>query len=473
MRKLFLKLNKNMENPANVDQHKQKALRVSIYEGGAYGIFDGFGLRYFTPYALYLGVSNAFVGPLITLPQMLGNLGQILTLKFLTNGSRRKKITVTGVGLQASLMLSLILIGWTAHRGWLPPTGIAIALLAGYTLMIMAGTMAGPAWSSWMGDLVPQKFGTYFGRRNQVIGLITILSILSAGIILQFAKRGGWMLWGFILVLFLGFVGRAVSTILLKVQYEPKIKLHKEYYFTIWQFIKKIPQSNFGKFVVYVALMQLAVGVSSPFFAVYMLKELHFNYLQFTFITTTMPFFNMLFMPLWGRYADKFGNLKVIQLTSWCLPFIPWFWAITAFYVQRTWLVILTLFCVEILSGFAWAGFNLSTSNFIYDAVTRQRIAICVTYYNIFNGIGLFIGGLIGGQLASMSRLHPPFSALVLILLTSGVLRFLNVVLFLPKIKEVREVPPFSIEDVQRRLTTLNPFEIFRSLGQKIGNPRI
>lgn len=455
------------------DPRIQKALRISVFEGGAYGVFDGFGLRYITPYALFLGVSNAAIGPLITLPQMLGNLAQLFVLKPLTNGRQRKNITVTGVSTQAALVLFLVLVGIATHWGFLSPQEVTAALLLGYTLMIISGTAAGPAWSSWMGDLVPPQIGTYFGKRNQIIGFVTIISLISAGLILQVAKQGGWLFGGFVLVLTLGFLGRATSAALLKIQYEPPVRLHREYYFTLRQFIQKIPHSNFGKFVVYVALIQFAVGISAPFFPVFMLKELHFNYLQFTIITTVMPFFNMLFMPLWGRFADRYGNWKVIQITSWFLPFIPWFWALTAFYTtQRLW-VLLTLFAIEVVSGFAWAGFNLATTNFIYDAVTKPRIAICVTYYNIFIGTGLFIGGLVGSRLAALTTLTKPFSALVLTLLVSGFLRLVNILLFLPQFKEVRTVPAFDRAELQKRLTALSPLGIFQGLSQKFGNPRL
>ena len=51
-----------------IEYLKKKASRISIREGAAYGLFDGFGLRYITPYALLLGMSNTLIGILISLP---------------------------------------------------------------------------------------------------------------------------------------------------------------------------------------------------------------------------------------------------------------------------------------------------------------------------------------------------------------------------------------------------------------------
>ncbi|MFH1212617.1 MAG: MFS transporter, partial [Candidatus Neomarinimicrobiota bacterium] len=381
---------------------KEKSRRISIREGGAYGLFDGFGLRYITPYALLLGMSNVLIGPLIALPQMLGSLMQLVTLKLLEKGIRRKNISWIGTLLQTSMWFPIIFLGILHFNFNLSGGLIPAGLILFYSLMIIFGTMVGPAWSSWMGDIVPQQIGAYFGRRNRILGLITICAMLIAGLILQYFNGLGRPFPGFVIIFLIAFVGRATSSALLKRQYEPAFHPQKEYYFTIWQFIRKIPQSNFGKFVTYVALMQFAVYISAPFFAVFMLKDLHFNYLEFTLITMTMPFVNMLLMPAWGRFADRYGNLRVVRVCGFCIPIIPALWVLAVFFVDHPWLVILYLILIETLSGFAWAGFNLTTVNFIYDAVTRQRMAICVAYYNIFNGVGMFLGGLIGGQIADL-----------------------------------------------------------------------
>ena len=93
-------------------------------------------------------------------------------------------------------------------------------------------------------------------------------------------------------------------------------------------------------------------------------------------------------MPLWGRIADRFGNLRVLKRTALLIPLVPFLWFLTFFmgHLNST-ALIAYLLAVEFMSGMVWAGFNLSSATFIYDAVTKQRVAICVAYYNILNGI--------------------------------------------------------------------------------------
>ena len=456
----------------HAERLKQKARRISIREGGAFGIFDGFGLRYIIPYALLLQVSNAMIGILVTVPQLIGNFAQLLTLQLLARGYQRKTIASRSVLLQTSMWLPIVLLGvgyfgYGIQTGWIP-----WALVLFYSLMMIFGTSLGPAWSSWMGDIIPKEIGSYFGRRNRVVNLASISSMLLAGLILQSLARQARPFAGFVIIFSVAFLGRLVSGLLLRRQYEPQFVAQNEYFFTLGQFIRKIPQSNFGKFVTYVALMQLTTYISAPFFPVYMLRDLGFDYLHFTLVTMTLPFVSMLLMPAWGRFSDTYGNLKTVRICGLIIPFIPLLWSATAFFAGHRTLVLFYLFAVETLSGFAWAGFTLASTNFIYEAVTRQRMAICVAYFNIFSGTGIFIGGLAGGQLASLPNHFNLFSNLILVLLISAGLRLLVSVILLPLIREVRDVPDFGMQEARQRLAVLSAVELLRYLSLRSLNPR-
>ena len=52
------------------EEFKKKAREISIKEGSANGISEGFGSRYITPYALALGANNIYIG--FDMPQVLG-----------------------------------------------------------------------------------------------------------------------------------------------------------------------------------------------------------------------------------------------------------------------------------------------------------------------------------------------------------------------------------------------------------------
>jgi hypothetical protein len=98
---------------------------------------------------------------------------------------------------------------------------------------------------------------------------------------------------------------------------------------------------------------------------------------------------------------------------------------------------------VQILSGFAWAGFNLASANFLYDASAPENRTRCIALFNAMNGGTICLGSLLGGYLA----LHlPPVLgySLLTLFLVSGLLRGLVAATLLRCISEVRRVPGIS-----------------------------
>ena len=243
----------------------------------------------------------------------------------------------------------------------------------------------------------------------------------------------------------LAFITRAISSYLFTKHHEPELKLETGYYFTLKQFIKKIPESNFGKFSVLISLIMFATAIASPFFAVYMLKELKFSYTIWTLIVIASSLGSLLFIQLWGRFTDRFGNLKVVEITGIYIPFVPLVWLLSPLVAKfNPSLLIIYLFTFEFISGMMWAGFNLSSVNFIYDAATRQRVALCIAYFNILSGIGVFIGASLGGLISSINHDFFGLGPFLFIFLLSFIIRLGAYIFMISRIKEVREVEKYE-----------------------------
>lgn len=162
-----------------------------------------------------------------------------------------------------------------------------------------------------------------------------------------------------------------------------------------------------------------------------MLRDLHFSYFLYALVTVTATLMVYLMIERWGRHADRIGNLKIIRFTAPLIGIVPLLWIINRHPAY--------LIFAQIFSGFVWAGFNLCTVNFIYDAVTPQKRTRCISYFNVLNGLALCSGALTGGLL--VSYLPPLFGYKILTLfLISSILRTIAA-LFLPaKLQEVRSV---------------------------------
>ena len=122
-------------------------------------------------------------------------------------------------------------------------------------------------------------------------------------------------------------------------------------------------------------------------------------------------------------------------------------------------------------SGFGWAGFNLCAANFVYDVAKREKIALCVTYQNIFAGIGIFLGATIGGLLVTMPRFSLFGSVFLFIFFISAIARLLLSYIFWDKFKDVRKVEEKPVlEIIGASLTPTLGFtrDVFASVNNKL-----
>jgi MFS family permease len=443
---------------------KEKGRKNSVREGTFYGLMDGMGLRYITPYALSLGLSNKLIGIMEVLPALLGNIFRVSFNKSYYK-KQRKKIVLPFVFIQAFFWIPLLLTGLLYFFLDLSLFYSALLLMICYSVIIISGVIAAPAWTSWMQDLVEDHRGEYFGRRSRIIGFVVVTSTIAAGFILDSFSKSN-VFFGFVILFGLACIGRYASFFFLKKQYEPKAVVDEKAYFSFFQFIKKMPSNNFGRFVIFASLTSFGVAIASPFFSVYMIKELHFSYLIFTIINLSNLISPLLFLSFIGKVSDRVGTIKIMKISGFAIAFVPLFWIFSIFLRDfPPVILIIYLFAVEIFSGFVWASYNLSTSNFVYDAVTKPKIILCFTYFGLLNAVGSFFGGFIGGQLSSISAFSLfGLGSLLSVFFISFVLRLLPSILVAPKLKEVRKVD--STEDI-------TPFHIqqkFESLWAMISH---
>ncbi len=413
----------------------EKSLKYSIKEGSATSFMSGAGESYIVPFALALNASNAQIGYLTSFVGLFRSFSQIFGSRAVYNVSR-KKIVLVSVFSQALIWVLISLLGFLVWKGVVNAYA-AIFLIIIYSIYGIVASFPGPAWFSWTGDLVPnERRGDYFANRNKIVGIVSMTVTLIAAFFLDYSEGSGFLLLGFIVLFLIAASGRFVSGYYFTKHYEPNAEFNREGYFTLLQFIKKAPFNNFGTFVIFVALINMATNFAAPFFAVYMLKELGFNYFWFIVVGISGTLFTIIAMPMWGKVGDAYGNRTLLKIGSFLIVLPPFLWL----FVDKPLEII---FSVSVFGGFGWAAFNLAASNFIYDAVTPQRRAICVAYHTVFSGIGVFVGALLGGlfvEYVSLSFTNIFFAVFFI----SSFLRGVFGLIFIPRIKEVRNFPSFE-----------------------------
>ena len=416
-------------NPKKEKNNRKKiknSLEYSVIDGVAYSGMAGFGQSYISPLAIALKASSTQIGFLSSFPQLIRALFQLHAVKVTEKTKARKRIVLISALIQAILWLPLFLIPYILQE-----YNVAGLIALACVYFVIDGFGA-PAWISWIGDLVPEnRRGEYFGFRNRVMGISSFLSVLAAGFILEFFSGYNELL-GFFVIFFIAFLFRVISFVYLKKMYEPRYEVKEEDVFSFVDFVKRMRKTNFGVFVIYLTLFRFGVSIASPFFVVFMLRELGFSYSMYTTLIAVSSVVTVFTVAYWGKYGDRFGNKSIFSLTGYLIPLIPLLWLVSNKFIY--------LAFVMAFSGFVWAGFNLTSSNFLFDAVSPRKRARCAAFYNIFIGVSNFVGAFIGGLLLKILPTPSFFvSNIQTLFLISGILRLLPAIFFLPKVKEPRE----------------------------------
>ncbi len=419
----------------------RKSLRVSFWDGVFAASMVGLTAEYFTPFALALKASVSQIGVLTALPSLAGSFSQLKSADITESVGSRRKVIYFFVFLQALVLLPIVFIPYLFKNC---AVGALIVLVS---LFNVFGAFSLPVWQSLMSDYLPHnKRGRYFGWRNKVLGGVTIISLFGAGIILNFFKNN--ILLGFFLIFSLACLCRFICVYFLAQMYEPRQQLRKEAYFSFWDFLKRARESNFARFVIFNAAFIFSVYLAAPFFSVLMLKDLKFNYLTYTVLITTVSIATIFTIGRWGRNADRIGSIKVLRVSSLLIASLPFWWILSQNPVY--------LVFIQALSGIAWAGFNLCSVNFIYDAVTPAKRTRCIAYFYFFNGLAICLGSFTGGLLAN--RLPNIFGyRLFSLFFIAGTLRFIIALTLPQRIKEVRPVERISSKDLFFRIVGLRP----------------
>ncbi len=421
------------------EDRRRRALGISVWDGSFDAVKLGFGQNYFGAYGVFLGASSLLLGLLGSLPHALGAASQLLTDTLLRRFRSRKRLVITMVTFEALLYLPIAFAFlYGEPKAWL--------LLLLVSLNLLFGVIASPAWGSWMGDLVASRErGNYFGRRNQVTGFALFLSFLVAGMILQrFGDAGAE---GFLIIFLIAFAAKAISILLLAKQDEPPFSPDETPRISLFTFLHEAQRTNSGRLVLYLAAMNFAVYLAAPLFSAYMLLSLGYDWIIFTVVTGASMLVKYLAMPLWGGASDRYGTRKTLVLASLLVSLVPFFWL----FRTELWYLLL----VQAFSGFVWAGYELASFNYLLDVTTPKTRATFLAFNNVVNGVAILLGGLLGGLLAKSNAAF--WSPFLLVFLVSGLVRYLVVALFSPRLREVREVEHITYEELLFRLAAVGP----------------
>lgn len=411
----------------NLDEKKRhRSKHISILEGALNAISSGFSTNYISAFAIALGASNMMIALLASLPNLIAAVFQLGVQRVKLWFKSRRTFMIVFAILQAIMWLPLMYVPNLQHPG--------LWLLLFVTMSSVFAMMIGPIWNSYMGDLIEEnERGQFFGTRNMFTGLFAFIATLLAGWILQSVPQEH-KLFGFMILFALAFLFKLMNAYFLSKMVDIPDGEMSAKEPDVTEFIEEAEKTPLGKFTTFLMLFYVAVYLAAPFFAVYQLSILKFDYFTFTLLAAASAISSFLAMLFWGKYVDRIGSRNVLVFCGFFIPIVPLVWVFST----NPWVLVY----VEAFSGIMWAGFNLSVSTYLFDITDRAERTRKVAVYTLFIQLAVFIGAMIGTLLLSMFDKTNPV-AYKTVFLVSAVLRLLFILIFFKSLRELRiiEVP--------------------------------
>jgi MFS family permease len=397
--------------PHHAPRHSPRQdLAASTGDAVGYSLMVGMGETYFAAFALALGTGQTFAGLLSTLPQFLGSLFQLITPSAVRRLGSYRRWVVLAVSLQAASLLLLPLAA-------LATGGTAgLVVFAAVTVYWAAGLSSAPAWNTWIEEVIPKRLRTnYFACRVRISQFCTMLGLILGGIALQLGRAATWQLTAFAAIFLAASACRFVSAAFLARQSEPSggnVPLRRV---TFRQFFADRRGSG-GRLVLYLLAVQVAVQISGPYFAPFMLKDLlagdPLKYMNYLVLVAICFLAKVIALPLWGRVAHVAGPRRLLWIGGIGIVPVAGLWLFADAlegYKFALWLPLgsegiqwhltgelVYLACVQALSGVMWAAYELAMALMFFEAIPRSHRTSMLAIYNFGNASALVAGSLIG-----------------------------------------------------------------------------
>ncbi len=415
------------------DPVTDRSLKHSLRDAMAYAVMQGGAEMYLSAFSLFCRASAPQVALLSTLPQLLGSLAQLAGAWLARHMQRRKPVILGGVLFQALVFVPILAVPY-----WFPDQAVPVLLIL-YTCYFAGGGLAAPPWTSLMGDIVPeQRRGRFFALRTRLTNIMAFTALAGSGLVLHYFDQNNAVVTGFVIIFLIAGCARLVSGWHLARMHEPPIG-HSPAAAAIFSApsLRVLRRTGALWFSLYVVLMQGAVGISGPYFAVYMLRDLHFTYLEFMLNTGTMVLAQFVTLNYWGRIGDAFGNKLILKVCGLGVPIVPLLWLVSDSHLY--------LMGVQCVSGIFWAGFTLSTGNLLYELVPPVRRAGYTAFHNIMVAASVFCGALfsslfmhLGAPRSTLLGDPAHISILLNLFMFSSAVRLIIYLLLLRRIRDLR-----------------------------------
>lgn len=362
----------------------------AAFSGGAAALTTGVIL---TAFALHLGASNVMVGILASAP-FLSQLLQLPAILLVERLRKRKRIAVL------TSVVGRLMLGVMAATAFFAGTTPLLIFLAAQFVLCGLGAIGGCAWNAWLRDLAPEnRLGQIFAKRTVWLTAINLALGLAAALALDMTdERSSARNFAFAGMFAAGCITGLISARIVAAMPEPIMPAPGGPVRLVELLRQPLRDQNFSRLLVFVASWQFAVNLATPFFTVFIVRQLHFDISFVLVLGVASQIANILALRSWGALSDRFANKSVLALCApiYILSIVAMIGAsqISDPDVVKIWLVVLHLFM-----GASVAGVTLTSTNIALKLSPRGSatayVAASATVTAVAAGLAPILGGLL------------------------------------------------------------------------------
>lgn len=377
------------------EAERERGLRLLVIEaafsGGAAALTAGVIL---TAFALHLGASNLLVGVLASIP-FLAQLLQLPAIVLVEKRRMRKRICVV------TSILGRTMLAVMAVLAFFSGTAALWLFLLVQVIFCALAAVGGCAWNAWMRDLAPEdRLGAVFARRTVWLTAISLVLGLAAALALDLTPRGSFQRnLVFASMFAAGCVTGLMSARVVAAIPEPMMAPAAER-LRLGELLRQpLGDLNFRRLLAFVASWQFAINFATPFFTVFIVRQLGFNVSFVMVLSVVSQIANIAALRLWGTLSDRFANKSVLAV---CAP--TYILAIVAMIgasqfdsrdVVKLWLIAL-----HIVMGASIAGVTLTATNIALKLSPKGSATAYVAANAIVTAVAAGCAPILGGLLA-------------------------------------------------------------------------
>ncbi len=421
-----------------------------------------------TGFALQMGASPFALGLLAGLPAAVNLLQLPASVYVEKRGERRTFVGFAAVAGRLIWALILFLPFVLPHAAQLP---VFLVLLTVSSALL---SITVPAWTSWMSDLVPAgSRGQYFGRRNMLAGLVSMLVPLPAGAFLDQAMKYGRFdpRLGFAVLFGVACVAAIAALVLILRQPEPPMARHAEGDAKpnpLRSLSAPLADIHFRRFLFFAGATVFGQALTGQFFTAWQVSKdaLNLPYLTVQLLGAVAALAGLAATPIFGYVSDKYGSKPVLSMSSAGTIIAPLVWMLTVPSSSAMWVNVGLIILINICSGAFWGGVGLAQFNLL---LTHGSAAGRSTYVAVFSAVTGLVGAMapiLGGTL--MEALEPVHLTAGPLLLNNYKIMFLMTALVrigcLFLLNGIHEAEGQSTRYVLGQLMSARPLTSYRTL---------